>query len=64
MSMTNASMDAQTLAPGANGNPSGAFDPDIGVKTQDPTIASLKPSDGASWNHCDKLNDYGNTQEG
>jgi hypothetical protein len=67
VSMTNASMNEQTKRsglPGANEDPVDGFDPSIDIKVQDPTLAALKPSDGASWNHCDVPNDYKNRQEG
>jgi hypothetical protein len=71
MSMTSKSMDEQTrpVPSGLNDPVTGmddvaGFDPTVVVQTQDPTIASLKPSDGASWSHCDVKNDYKNQQEG
>lgn len=72
MGMTNASMDSQTRQArsleGATEDAAALADGlaavPVVIQAQDPTIASLKPGDSASWNHCDVKNDYKNTQEG
>jgi hypothetical protein len=57
-------MDAQTKAPASAGQtPVDGFDPVVEIKTQAAPLKSVKPAD-SSWNHCDILNDYKNTQEG
>jgi hypothetical protein len=48
---------------GTPDQPVAAFAPDVVVQTQDATLANLKPAD-STWSHCDKPNDYKNTQEG
>jgi hypothetical protein len=46
----------------ADDQPSGEFDPNVVVKTQDPTLAALKPADSTS--KVVAPNSYKNTQEG
>jgi hypothetical protein len=44
--------------------PVDGFDPNVVDVSKATPSTTVKPADGASWNHCDVKNDYGNRQDG